>query len=718
MNLRFKLLVPLLLVSAVMSTYLYAFWIPASLQRAEDVQMKLIEHHLESVVEGLIPPILSGQLAMIHDNLAVLQRKNSEWVSVRLIDAAGHQLYPLLTAKEAPNIGGADGRTLSMPVVLANTKLAMLTVVVDIGAFLAGERARHWHLLLLQLGIVFAITLTTGVVLEATVIRPASRLAEASRQLAARNFDAPLPDASDDEIGGLVQSFAAMRHDLQGHHDDLLREIDERKQAQELLRQQQDHLEDLVRMRTAEAEQARDAAQAASRAKSIFLANMSHELRTPLNAVLGFSELMARDAEATPVQRKNLDVINRSGRHLLAMINDVLDLSKIEAGRVELKLEALDLHEMLNDIATMFRVRTDDKGLKFVLDRQASVPRYVRADQGKLRQVLINLLGNSVKFTSEGGLTLHVAAKGQGDDLKLAFEVHDSGCGIPADHLASIFDPFVQTSQQEAEQVGTGLGLTISQQLVRIMGGEITVSSEVGHGSSFRFDIPAAESGAPTIEGNQDKPPVRSLVAGETRRNVLVVDDKEENRLLMRRLLESVGFIVREAENGKECLRVFEKWHPDVIWMDMRMPEMDGYEASRRLRAMPGGDSVKILAVTASAFDEQRGAILAAGCDDVLHKPYRANELFDAMEKHLNVRYEYGKRQERPVEASVAVDFSVLPPSIADSLRQAAEMLDIQAVLALATQIEAQFPEIANRIRTLAHAYEFEALTEALRSSV
>ena len=699
----------MLVVSAATAGYLYQFWIPASLQRAETAQLQLIERHLDSVVEGLVPPLLSNQLAMAHENLRALQEKNRDWVNVRLIDTAGRQLYPLLTGQAGGDGVGPDQKKLMVPIHLADTTLGTLTVVVDMGPFLADERTRHRTLLVMLLGIVFIIALTIGLLLELAVIRPARKLANASREMAARHFDAPLPAISADEIGALVQSFAAMRHDLERHRDELIHEIDERKQAQVKLHQQQEHLEDLVRLRTAELEQARDAAEAANRAKSVFLANMSHELRTPLNAVLGFSELMARDAEATPAQRDNLDVINRSGRHLLAMINDVLDLSKIEAGRMELKPEAMCLPEMLDDIATMFRVRTNDKGLRFLLDCPQNLPRYVRLDPGKLRQVLINLLGNSVKFTAEGGITLRVAARPGADaaNLRLVFEVEDSGCGIPPGQLPTIFTPFVQLAHEGLQQAGSGLGLTISQQLVHIMGGEITVSSQLGRGSVFRFDIPATLSAAPAAREERGAPRVLRLTPGQERKNVLVVDDKPENRQLLRQLLESVGFVVREAEDGGACLREFEQWHPDLIWMDMRMPGMDGYEATRRLRLLPGGQAVKILAVTASAFEEQRAAIVAAGCDDVLHKPYRASEIFDAMAGHLGVRFDL---EAAAGEDFGSADFSTLPRPVIERLRAAAQTLDTQAVLDLAKEVEGNSPAVAHRMRELVKGYDFDAL--------
>jgi len=587
-------------------------------------------------------------------------------------------------------------------------RLGTLTVVVDLGPFLGRERERHRILLLVQLGILLAVTATAGLVLEFAVIRPARRLAQASRDLAGRRFDTPLPRAHGDEIGALVTSFATMRQDLKAHHDELLHEIEERKEAQEQLRQHQDHLEDLVRVRTAELEAARDAAEAANRAKSVFLANMSHELRTPLNAVLGFSELMSRDAAATAAQRERLDIINRSGQHLLSMINDVLDLSKIDAGSQEVHPEPMDLRRLIDDLVVMFRLRTDEKGLWFRLERAADVPRRVAIDAGKLRQILINLLGNAVKFTDSGGIVLGVRSRSAELGYRLIFEVADTGRGIPDEDLARVFEPFVQLQPSGGHQTGTGLGLTISRRLAGLMKGELNATSEVGSGSVFRLEVPAGlAAAAETAAAAQ----VRGLAEGEPAWRLLVVDDQTENRQLLKAVLESVGFQVREADSGAACLELVERWQPHLVWMDMRMPVMDGYEAARRIRERPGGGAIRIIALTASAFAEQRPAILAAGCDDVLHKPFREAEIFEALEKHLGVRFRY----ELPIAQEVAAteaDLSALPAAVLDELRQAALLLDSEAMDKAIAHVAETRPAIALTLGALAREYRFDEIVQ------
>jgi signal transduction histidine kinase/CheY-like chemotaxis protein len=705
-NLRLKLLGPLLLVSASAGAYLYGVWSPAAMRQAEAVQLDLIARHLDSVGEGLVAPMLSSQLAMIHDTLGALQKKNREWVDLRLVNMAGQQLYPLLGAQVQP--AGSDLRTLTVPVDVLHERLGTLTVVVNLAPFLGRERARHEMLLLVQMAILLLITLTGGLVLEMAVIRPSRRLAQASRELAKRHFDTPLPDAHDDEIGALVTSFATMRRDLKAYHDDLLHEIDERKEAQERLRQHQDHLEDVVRVRTAELEMARDAAEAANRAKSVFLANMSHELRTPLNAVLGFSELMSRDAGVTPGQRDKLDIINRSGQHLLSMINDVLDLSKIEAGSQEVRPEALDLERLIDDLAIMFRLRTDEKSLWFRLERADDVPRHVTTDGGKLRQILINLLGNAVKFTDAGGIALKVRARSDATVYRLVFEVADTGCGISASDLDRVFEPFVQLGHGSQRQAGSGLGLTISRKLARLMDGELTVVSQADKGSVFKLEIPA---GRATALAAADPPTSRvcALADGEPSWRLLIVDDKVENRQLLKALLESVGFDVREADSGAACLELVKQWQPQFVWMDMRMPAMDGYEATRRIRALPGASAIKVVALTASAFAEQRAAILAAGCDDVVHKPFRAAEIFEVLERHLGVHYRYDSSVPEVPEITDE-DLSGVPEPIVEELRRAALLLDQEAMAHAIAHVAEVRPALARSLQALAREFRYEEI--------
>ena len=708
MNLRLKLLGPLLLVSASAGAYLYGVWSPAALRQAETAQLDLIVRHLDSVGEGLVAPMLSSQLAMIHDTLGALQKKNREWVYIRLANDADQQLYPLLAGQAVP--ASPDLKTLTVPVSLLDMRLGTLTVVVDMAPFLGRERARHRTLLLVQMGILLLVTVTGGLVLELAVIRPARRLAQASRDLAERRFDTPLPAAHGDEIGALVTSFATMRRDLKAYHDELLHEIDERKEAQERLRQHQDHLEDQVRERTAELETARDAAEAANRAKSVFLANMSHELRTPLNAVLGFSELMSRDADATPGQREKLDIINRSGQHLLGMINDVLDLSKIEAGSQDVTLKTLDLQRLIDDLVIMFRLRTDEKGLRFRLERADDVPRHVTTDEGKLRQILINLLGNAVKFTDAGGMVLRLRTTQEGPRRHLIFEVEDTGYGIPPEDIDRVFEPFVQLTRASERQTGSGLGLTISRKLARLMGGELTVTSQADKGSVFRFEVSAEQAMVPETAG----PPtsqVCGLADGEPGWRLLIVDDKSENRQLMKALLESVGFEVREADGGSTCLDLVAQWQPHLVWMDMRMPVMDGYEATRRIRALPGTAGIKVVALTASAFAEQREAILAAGCDDVVHKPFRAAEIFEALERHLGVRFRYEPSEPRD-QVTVDEDMSALPEIVVAEVRSAALLLDQEAMGKAIARVAELRPALARTLDALAREYHFEEIVE------
>ena len=472
---------------------------------------------------------------------------------------------------------------------------------------------------------------------------------------------------------------------------------------------------------------AKEKAEAANRAKSVFLANMSHELRTPLNAILGFSEMLGRDRDCTCAQTEKVAIINRSGEHLLGMINDVLDLSKIESGRVDLEPEAFDLPRMLEEIGQMFQLRAEIAGLRFQLEPDPALAQFIKTDVGKLRQILINLLSNGLKFTSDGGVSLRARTRPIADDpsmVTLQFEVQDSGPGIDPQQLERIFEPFVQEQQTPSGPRGTGLGLAISRSFAELLGGEISAESELGKGSLFRVELPVALAEAAEAAHIQAvSPAVKGLEPGQTAWRILVVEDNRENRLLLRSLLLDVGFEIREAENGEDAVALFQQWQPHFIWMDMRMPVMDGYEATAKVRSLPGGDQVTVVALTASAFKEQRKTVLAAGCDGIVHKPFQAREIFHTMQEQLGVRYTYEEGTEvltKPTMAASAGEtitserLASLPLELRKDFHDALILLDVQRIDSAIDRIMNLDPDLGAALKPLADSFAYGRLQELL----
>ncbi|MGA9378886.1 MAG: ATP-binding protein, partial [Phormidium sp.] len=585
----------------------------------------------------------------------------------------------------------------------------LIVVVVPEADFMERIDANNRMTIILSLA-ALGLAIVTGILTTRWVTQPILRLNTAAKDIAKGDWEKTIKTERSDELGELARSFNSMAEQLQESFT---------------------NLEKRVAARTTELVKAKEAAEVANQAKSTFLANMSHELRTPLNAILGFSQILNRQPNFSPDQRENIGIIMRSGEHLLTLINNILDLSKIEAGRVILNKKDFDLYRLLNDLEDMFQLKADDKNLHLVFELDSNIPQYIHTDEVKLRQILINLLNNALKFTQEGGVSVSVSLDNtnwqpveqtkltSNDDkkVKIYFEVEDTGSGIAPEELENLFAAFVQTKTGQDAQEGTGLGLVISQQFVQLMGGKISVNSQVGKGTRFKFYVLAKVVDSTEIITHQSSRQVIALEPNQPCYRILIVDDKVLNRQLLLKLLNPLGFALQEASNGQEAIAIWEKWEPHLIWMDMRMPVMDGYTATKHIKATTKGQATAIIAVTASVFEEERTVVLSVGCDDFLRKPFREVEIFEIMNRHIGVRYIYENQSDDSPSLSevtnhvvTANDFENIPEPLLANLKQAIINIDLDSARIIIAEITQYNPDVAKSIKHYMENFDYERI--------
>ncbi|MDJ0508071.1 MAG: transporter substrate-binding domain-containing protein [Crocosphaera sp.] len=476
---------------------------------------------------------------------------------------------------------------------------------------------------------------------------------------------------------------------------------------------------------------AKDSAESASQAKSNFLAHMSHELRTPLNAILGFTQLLSNDDNLQIEQKQYIEIVNQSGEHLLSLIQSILDMAKIESGQTNLNVQAFNIHKLVKKLMRMFKLKANNKQIDLKLELEDKVPEYIVSDEGKLRQILINLLNNAIKFTNKKEVILRVKVNEQvkqdnDNFIPLLFEIEDQGPGIDIEEVQYLFKPFYQTELGRRSQEGTGLGLTISQEFVNLMGGTLQVSCTLKGGTIFHFTLSLEIAKNSNLDHDvAHHPKIIGLAPNQPKYRILIVEDNATNRKLLNNLLEPIGFQIKESTNGQEGVKIWETWQPDLIWMDLQMPVMNGYQATKYIRARMTKLNIKkptkIIALTANVLTEDRNSILEMGCDDFVSKPVSESLIFEKLSQHLGVTYIYDNSltskslKNRPQHHDLddlKTEIQTISSSLRTQLHQQAAAADGEAILELLHDLSPKHTDLCQAITDLVNNYNFDQIME------